>query len=87
MSECRQDEQLNRIVTILYVSIQITVALFISIVGAVHVKRCKDEEKIQTHTDIAINSDSYLSLLHSIINISFANVLCLICVIVREQYD
>ena len=45
MSKCNdQSEQLNQIVTILYVSIQISIAIFISIIGAIHVKRCKDEE-------------------------------------------
>ena len=46
MSQCNQEaKQLNQIVTILYISIQVSIAVIISIIGAIHVKRCKDEEK------------------------------------------
>ena len=55
MAECNEKtEDLNRTVTILYVSIQITIALFISIIGAVHVKRCQDQQKNNTNIDKTI---------------------------------
>ena len=65
MSNCNQGtEILNRTITILYVSIQISIALFISIIGAMHVKRCKDEEKknIDLHEAISVNTGHLQSL-------------------------
>ena len=59
MSQCTEGTQeLNRIVTIIYVSMQISVAIFISIIGAVHVRRCKIKEKMVEHeqTAIALNT-------------------------------
>ena len=52
MAVCNEEaNEINRLVTISYVSIQISVALFISIIGAIHVKRCKDEEKKKRNID------------------------------------
>ena len=58
MSQCNEGtKELNRVIIILYTSIQVSVALFISIIGAIHVKRCKIEEemKIQTRNAVILN--------------------------------
>lgn len=54
-------EQLNRIITISYVSIQICIALLISIIGAVHVKRCQNEpkESIRMAQVITLNTGNW----------------------------
>ena len=55
MSNCNEGADiLNRIITISYASIQISVALFISVVGAVHVRRCRNEEKIKMQANATI---------------------------------
>ena len=64
-SECNEGtESLNRTVTILYVSIQITIAVFISIIGAIHVKQCKDQEKKELDLDktITVTTGCYMLL-------------------------
>ena len=71
MPQCNEGtKELNRVVTILYVSLQISIALFISIIGAVHVRRCRYEQKIKIHTERAISLDTgdsplfYITLSH-----------------------
>ena len=45
MSQCDHvAEGLNRVITIAYVSVQISIALLISIIGAIHVRQCKNEQ-------------------------------------------
>ena len=62
MSDCSEGtKELNRIVTILYISIQISIALFISYIGAVHVRRCRNEQDQivqKLETEIAITSNA-----------------------------
>ena len=60
--ECKHGaEELNRIITISYVSIQISIALLISVIGAVHVKRCKNEQKrsIQMDETLTLNTGPF----------------------------
>ena len=46
MSQCNHGAQeLDLTIGIIYASIQIAIALFVSIIGAKHVRRCKNEEK------------------------------------------
>eukprot|EP01084_Bolivina_argentea_P012571 23523_1 len=49
------ESKINMIVTIAYVSIQVSVAIIVSIMGAIHVRRCMNEEKIH-NLDIDVNS-------------------------------
>eukprot|EP01083_Nonionella_stella_P090536 252901_1 len=44
----------NKIIGISYIIIQVTLALFISIVGAVHVRRCINEQKQQIELNTAV---------------------------------
>ena len=60
MSQCNEEgaQELNQVITISYASIQLIIALFISVIGAVHVKRCKNEEKkkVEINTTITLNA-------------------------------
>ena len=63
MSQCNHGaEELNRVITIAYASIQISIALLMSIIGAVHVRRCKNEQKnaIQMAQMIALNAGNFI---------------------------
>ena len=70
MSCNEETTQLNRVVTISYITIQVSIAIVISIIGAIHVKRCKDEEEKSIHVDktIALNTG------HSACSISSCNI-------------